>query len=156
MRFLKTKNGKARGVPLHPRLIAALTALPHREGFVFRRPARRSERKSGSDDKFVPYAQKSDGGGQIKTGFRGACRRAGISDCSPHTLRHTWGSWLYAATRNIPALMALGGWQSERMVMRYAHVNVEHLAHITASLPWTTDPTVVLDLSTGSRGRAGT
>ena len=34
--FPKTKNGEARGVPLHPRVVAALANLPHREGEVFR------------------------------------------------------------------------------------------------------------------------
>jgi hypothetical protein len=32
--------------------------------------------------------------------------------------------------------MHLGGWQSEKMVLRYAHVNVGHLATSIAALPW--------------------
>jgi hypothetical protein len=31
--------------------------------------------------------------------------------------------------------MKLGGWKSERMVMRYAHVNVGELQHTTNKLP---------------------
>jgi hypothetical protein len=31
--------------------------------------------------------------------------------------------------------MRLGGWKSEGMVMRYAHVNVEELKHTIDSLP---------------------
>ena len=38
VQFLKTKTRQPRGVPLHPLVIAALAALPHREGEVFRRP----------------------------------------------------------------------------------------------------------------------
>ena len=34
----RTKNNEARGVPLHPRVRAALANLPHRDGEVFRRP----------------------------------------------------------------------------------------------------------------------
>jgi integrase len=34
----RTKNNEARGVPLHPRVCAALANLPHRDGEVFRRP----------------------------------------------------------------------------------------------------------------------
>jgi integrase len=36
--FTETKNGEARGVPLHQRVIAALANLPRRDGEVFRRP----------------------------------------------------------------------------------------------------------------------
>ena len=36
--FVKTKNGEARGSPLHQRVVEALTNLPHRVGEVFRRP----------------------------------------------------------------------------------------------------------------------
>src|SRR5262249_1950720 len=36
--FPETKNGDARGVPLHQRVIGALANLPHRDGEVFRRP----------------------------------------------------------------------------------------------------------------------
>lgn len=123
VQFLKTKNGEARGVPLHGDVVAALAELKERNGNVFRRP-------DG-----LPYSEKEDGGGQIKTAFRGACRRAGISDFSPHDCRHTWATWHYAANRDLIALMKLGGWKSERMVLRYAHVNVEHLAASIDVLP---------------------
>jgi hypothetical protein len=32
--------------------------------------------------------------------------------------------------------MQLGGWKSEKMVLRYAHMNVAHLAKSMAALPW--------------------
>jgi integrase len=126
--FIETKNGEARGVPLHSRLVAELRALQHRHGSVFRTNAGRA------------YAEKESGGGQIKTGFKGACRRAGIADFSPHDCRHTWATWHYAANRDMIALMKLGGWKSERMVLRYAHVNVSQLApSINAGLAaWST------------------
>jgi integrase len=114
--FLDTKNGEHRGVPLHSRIIDQLRALPHRTGPVFRTNAG------------LPYAEKESGGGQIKTAFRGACRRAGVTDFSPHDCRHTWATWHYAANRDLVALMKLGGWKSERMVLRYAHVNVSQFA----------------------------
>src|SRR5262249_4294982 len=63
--FVDTKNGEPRGVPLHSRITNELRKLRHREGAVFRTPAGR------------PYAEKESGGGQIKTAFKGACRRAG-------------------------------------------------------------------------------
>ncbi len=123
--FINTKNGEARGVPLHDRVIAELANLPDREGAVFRRPDGR------------PYTVKVDGGGQIKTAFKGACRRAGIENFTPHDCRHTWATWHYAANRNLAALMELGGWKSEAMVMRYAHVNSDHLRASIAALPGT-------------------
>ena len=42
----------------------------------------------------------------------------------------------YAANRDLGALMKLGGWKSERMVLRYAHVNVGELAASIEALPW--------------------
>jgi integrase len=122
--FLDTKTGDDRGVPLHPRVVAALANLEHRSGAVFRRP-------DGS-----AYEPKKGGGGQIKTGFKGACRRAGITDFTPHDCRHTWATWHYAANRDLIALMQLGGWKSERMVLRYAHVNVDNLSSTISALPW--------------------
>ena len=76
--FTDTKNGEARGVPLHDLLISELANLAHRDDAVFRRPDGR------------PYTVKIDGGGQIKTAFRGACKRAGIENFTPHDCRHTW------------------------------------------------------------------
>ncbi len=143
VQFLDTKNGLSRGVPLHPRAVAALSNLAHREGNVFRRP----------DGK--PYERKRDGGGQIKTGFKAACRRAGITNFTPHDCRHTWASWTYAATRDLVALMELGGWSSERMVLRYTHLNVSHRADAIAALPWPAEATKDFRRP-GSRGRAGT
>jgi integrase len=114
--FQETKNDDRRGIPLHARAMATLKALKHRTGHVFRRP-------DG-----LAYLPKDDGGGQIKTAFRGACRRAGIEDFHPHDCRHTWATWHYAANRDIAALMRLGGWKSIAMVLRYAHINVDDLA----------------------------
>ncbi len=84
----------------------------------------------------LPYERRSDnGGGQIKTGFVAACRRAGIEDFSPHCCRHTWATWHYAANRDLLALKELGGWKTIAMVERYAHVNTEHLRGSIDLLP---------------------
>lgn len=126
--FPETKNGEPRGVPLHPRVMAALANLPHREGEVFRRPDGLAyARPEGDGD--------TSGGSRIKTGFGAACRRAGIKGFSPHDCRHTWATWHYAANRDLGALKRLGGWKSERMVLRYAHVNVGELADTINRLP---------------------
>lgn len=122
--FTATKNGEDRGVPLHDRAFEALANLNHRLGPVFLRP-------DG-----LPYRRKGEGGGQIKTGFAAACRRAGIKNFTPHDCRHTWATWHYMANRDIAGLMRLGGWKSEAMVLRYAHVNVEDLAAGINAIAW--------------------
>jgi integrase len=126
--FPKTKNGETRGVALHPRVVAALANLRHRDGEVFRRPdGEPYERPKGNED--------HSAGSRISTAFRGACRRADIENFSPHDCRHTWATWHYAANRDLGALQRLGGWKSVRMVMRYAHVNVAELSHTINALP---------------------
>lgn len=125
--FLNTKNGETRGAPLNRRVIVELGNLKGREGAVFRKP-------NGQ-----PYAPKDHAGGQIKSAFASACRRAGLRGVTPHTLRHSWASWLFSQTRDIRVLMELGGWKSERMVLRYAHTNSEHLQSAIDTLPWDED-----------------
>lgn len=46
-----------------------------------------------------------------------------------HTLRHTWASWFVMNDGSLQELMALGGWKSYSMVLRYAHLATGHLAH---------------------------
>lgn len=121
--FLDTKNGEPRGVPLHPLALSVLANLPHRSGAVFRKP-------DG-----LPYPIKEDGGGQIKTAFKAACRRGKVRYATPHTLRHTWATWFYQEHRDLARLQELGGWKSLSMVQRYAHVNVAHHAAAINGLP---------------------
>jgi integrase len=126
--FPKTKNGDARGVPLHERVLVALANLRHREGEVFRRP-------DG-----LPYARPrraddTSAGSRIKKAFAGACSRAGVEDFSAHGCRHTWATWHYAANRDVSALMRLGGWKTVSMVMRYVHTNVDEHRHTIDRLP---------------------
>jgi integrase len=123
----RTKNNEARGVPLHPRVRAALANLPHRDGEVFRRP-------DG-----LPYARLREGATSasdgIRKAFANACTRAGIKDFTVHDCRHTWATWHYAANRDLLALQRLGGWKTLSMVTRYAHINVGELAHTINKLP---------------------
>jgi integrase len=126
--FVNTKNGDSRGVPLHQRALLALANLQHREGEVFRRPdGFPYERPKRIDD--------TSAGSRFKKAFAGACKRASISDFSPHDCRHTWATWHYAENRDLGALMRLGGWKTIAMVMRYAHVNVGELKHTIDRLP---------------------
>lgn len=57
-----------------------------------------------------------------------ALTRAGIEDFRWHDLRHTWASWHAQNGTPLMALQELGGWETEKMVRRYAHLAVDHLA----------------------------
>jgi integrase len=127
--FVKTKNGDRRGVPLNPRIVATLAALPHRDGEVFRRPDGLPYEPLKGDD------SDTSAGGRIKTAFGGAVRRAGIEEFHPHDCRHTWATWHYRVNRDLGALMKIGGWKTVSMVMRYAHTNVAEHAATMAALP---------------------
>lgn len=155
VQFLDTKNGTDRGVPLHPALVAILANLPHRTGCVFRKQGRLIKptgfmpRNSNSGEPIVreyalgdPYTpldpdddRDVSAGSRIKKGFKAACVRAEIDDFSPHDCRHTWATWHYQQHRDLNLLKDLGGWSSLSMVLRYAHVNVEHRAPSIAAMP---------------------
>ena len=122
--FRDTKNGKDRAAALPEAAVLLLANLPGRGGRVFRR------------DDGEPYADtERQYGGQIKTGFAGALRRAGITEpTTPHDLRHTWATWFYALTRDPLLLKAEGGWASIAMVERYAHLMPSELAGEVAAV----------------------
>lgn len=108
-RATNTKSGKARAVPMTPRLRAALEQLPvgHSEAaqeWVFTRHGKRLR--------------------SIRTAFENARRRAGLGeDASFHTLRHTFASWFMQADGNIYLLKDLMGHSDLKQTMRYAHLS---------------------------------
>jgi integrase len=128
--FWVTKGGERRDAKLNPRAIRELAALSHRDGKVFRwetkRPTGRAgapPRRGGRAKRTGAYADRQRlGGGQIKTAFAGALRRAGLAGVTPHDLRHTWASWRYALDLDLLALKEEGGWSSTELVERYAHL----------------------------------
>lgn len=124
------KTDTPRGVPLPPEAVEALSNItPRHPKFVFQHP------DPASPTKFSPYAtRKSLGGGQIKTAWRTALKKARITDFTPHDCRHTWASWHYQANRDIAQLMQLGGWKTPAMVFRYTHLNTSHLAPSQAQI----------------------
>ncbi|HDZ73511.1 MAG TPA: site-specific integrase [Aurantimonas coralicida] len=126
--FDETKSDYPRGGWLHTRLVAELANLPHREGEVFRRPdGEPYQPLKGGDD--------TSAGTRIGTAFKSACKRAGITSFRVHDCRHTWATWHYQQNRDLTALMRLGGWRSEKMVLRYAHQNVGEFAASIERLP---------------------
>ncbi len=57
-----------------------------------------------------------------------ALKRAGIEAFRWHDLRHTWASWHVQNGTPLHVLQELAGWETEKMVRRYAHLSAEHLA----------------------------
>lgn len=129
--FIRTKNGKPRLADLPPAALLALANLPApangpRIGHVFLRPV--AERRD--PEHVLPHAPRMAAyiendryqGGQIRRGWSGALRRAGLAGFTPHDLRHTWATWHYAVHRDPLALRDAGGWSSLTQVERYAHL----------------------------------
>ena len=104
-----TKNGKALGVPLNETAVAVL----------MRQQGRHATR-------VFTFRGKPLNSANTRT-WRSALRKAGIRDFRWHDLRHTWATWLRQADVPTWVLQELGGWKSETMVRRYAHLSVKHL-----------------------------
>lgn len=70
--------------------------------------------------------------------WKDALIRAGIEDFRWHDLRHTWASWLAQQGTPLNVLQELGGWESESMVRRYAHLApaqlIEHSEKVATML----------------------
>ena len=105
----RTKNGQSLGVPLNEVALGVLTRQlgKHKTHvFTFRgKPLRNVNNRA----------------------WRAALKECGIRDFRWHDLRHTWATWL--RQKDVPTwvLQELGGWKSETMVRRYAHLSVAHL-----------------------------
>jgi integrase len=117
-----TKNGEALGIPLND---LALSVLVRQQGrhktsvFTFRgQPLRNANNRA----------------------WRAALTDCGIKDFRWHDLRHTWASWLRQNDVPTWVLQELGGWKSESMVRRYAHMSVKHLAPYADRLTFPVTP----------------
>lgn len=69
-----------------------------------------------------------------KRAWRNALKRAGIENFRWHDLRHTWASWLVQNGTPLHELQQLGGWSSYQTVLRYAHLNSDHLKEAAGKL----------------------
>jgi integrase len=130
------KQGTWRQVDLPPVVVAALASLPHRDGFVFRPPARVIGVRTIQAPRYADHGR--EGGGQVSRAFGTACRRAGLPgrwvetakranrywqpEVRLHDLRHTGASWHYLIHRDPLRLMVAGGWSGQAMVQRYTHL----------------------------------
>ena len=73
-------------------------------------------------------------------------KRTGIEDFRWHDLRHTWASWHVQGGTPLFALQELAGWETERMVRRYAHLaaDVEHWYHRAGVVLWPRERTFII------------
>ena len=63
--------------------------------------------------------------GDIKTAFKSALSRAGITDFRPHDLRHTFASHYLMRGGSLKGLKEVLGHKDIKMTMRYAHLSKE-------------------------------
>ena len=59
--------------------------------------------------------------------FKTAAKKAGVPWLRWHDLRHTWASWHIQGGTPPHMLKKMGGWKSDAMVERYAHLSTAHL-----------------------------
>lgn len=110
---LQMKAKRAQGVPLNEDAMAALTECREHAWhptYVFL-----NSRRSG------PLKKIND------SDWKRILRDAGIEDLRWHDLRHTWATRHVIGGTSLQELMALGGWSTYTMVLRYAHIATEQL-----------------------------
>ena len=101
-----TKNGDSRTVPLSPKALEVLAALPHSE-----------------DGRVFPVA-----GGALQKAFARAREVAGIEDFHFHDCRHCAVTNLAKKLPNLIELSAVSGHRDLAMLKRYYHTSPEYLA----------------------------
>ena len=63
---------------------------------------------------------------EVKKSFSTSCERAGIEDCTLHTLRHTFAFLLVIADVDLTTVKELMGHKDIKMTLRYAHLAPKH------------------------------
>jgi Phage integrase family len=111
---VQTRKGRPI-IPIPRPLLAALT---------------RAHRRASCE--FV-IAYRGERVADVKTGFNSAAERAGIPDCTSHTLRHTAGTWM--AQRGVPLYQIAGylGHSEQRTTELYAHHDARFMTQARAA-----------------------
>lgn len=119
------KTRKSKTVPISSGLQEVLEAVPKGSGstVVFRRGNGAAIRKH-----------------ELQRAFEVAKRIAGIrSELTPHSIRHTFASWLAIAGRPLRTIQELLGHGDLRMTLRYAHLSPAHLREAVEVIVSTVD-----------------
>lgn len=110
------KNGVAHSVPLNE---PAMQVLDKRKG----------------DHPIYVFVYEGKPVYQVSTkAWQAALKRAGIEDFRWHDLRHTFATWHREAGTPTHELQRLGGWKTQSMVERYAHLSPQGLQSAAARL----------------------
>jgi integrase len=104
------KNGESLNIPLNDEALEVLRLQSNDSEWVF--PGAKKNRPSV---------------GMNVDKWKEACAQAGLEDFHWHDLRHTWASWLRQGGASTDTIQQLGGWKTAAMVMRYAHLSLDHL-----------------------------
>ena len=110
-----TKQKKEHRVPLSAPAVQLLSELKKRAG-----PS--------------PYVFPGRNGGpltEIKTFWKGLCKKADIRDCRIHDLRHTYASILASSGLSLPVIGALLGHTQPNTTARYSHLFDDPLREAT-------------------------
>ena len=107
--ILNSKNNEKREIPVNEDLFQALLRVRKNleSPYVF------------CNEDGVPYKD-------VKTGFKGALKRAKISNFRFHDLRHTFASRLAMKGVDIKTVQELLGHKDVRMTLRYSHLSPDH------------------------------
>ncbi len=135
--YLKeTKSGKSRQIPLDGRAVQVLKELQIRNKWK---------------SPFVFVGPDGERLQDVKKGFAGACRRAGVEDFRFHDLRHTFASHLVMKGANLKAVQRLLGHSDSKMTDRYSHLSPDHLkesVNLLGNLPTGKELVNILELKT--------
>ena len=114
----RTKNGEVRVVPMTPTVYHVFVELW-------------KERRLDTHRVFL-YNER--GVQRVGTGFKAACRRAGITNLRIHDFRHTASTNLRRAGVDTATAMKIVGHKSDRMHRRYNTIEPEDLQRAAAQL----------------------
>jgi integrase len=110
----QTKSGHSRSIPMNQIARQQLLAL---------------QSESGDTEYAFVNRQTGDPRTDVKTGFRSACREAGIKDFHFHDLRHTAATRLGDRGVDTRRIMAILGHRCIQTSARYTHATDEGLRH---------------------------
>lgn len=110
-----TKNGENRYIPINSTMMEMLSSLERVNEFVF-------IQKNGK-----PYSW-------IGRVWENTKRRAEISDCRFHDLRHTYASHLVMNGVDLMTVRELMGHKIMNMIQRYAHLSGDHKQRAVSKL----------------------
>lgn len=115
----ETKNGEQRLVPLAEIPLSLLKA---------------SFSNQSQDCLVFPSRKNLNKPIDIRKAWKNALKKANISDCVFHTLRHTAASYLAMGQSSLIEIAAILGHKTLQTTKRYAHLSDQHLQHTAKTL----------------------